>query len=436
MKGRTFTLRGDICYSKTPDALQTVEDGYLVCVDGKSAGVFPRLPEEYRNLPMGDYRDRLIVPGLTDLHMHAPQFAFRGLGMDLELLEWLQTRAFPEEAKYGDRAYAKGSYAAMTEELKRGPNTRFCIFATLHVPATLVLMDLLEQSGLVCMVGKVNMDRNSPNELREQNAERSVAATREWLDQCGAYTNTYPILTPRFIPSCSDALMTSLAEIRREYALPVQSHLSENRQELAWVRKLCPQSACYGGAYAAFDLFGAGAPTVMAHCVWPEGNEADLLRDRGVFVAHCPQSNINLSSGIAPVRRYLDAGTVVGLGSDIAGGVHSSIFRAMTDAIGVSKLRQALIDRDESPLSPEEVFYMGTRGGGSFFRTAGAGGPVGSFDAGYEFDALVIDDRDYAAPCPLAIRERLERTMYLSENRHIIAKYVRGAEIDRSSTGV
>jgi guanine deaminase len=405
-------------------------------VDGKSAGVFPRLPEEYRSLPVTDYRGHLIIPGLTDLHMHAPQFAFRGLGMDLELLEWLQTRAFPEEAKYGDREYAKRAYGAMTAELKRGPNTRFCIFATLHVPATLILMDLLEQSGLVCMVGKVNMDRNSPDTLREQDAAESAAATREWLDQCGAYSNTYPILTPRFIPSCSDALMASLAEIRREYALPVQSHLSENRQELAWVRELCPESGCYGGAYAAFDLFGAGTPTVMAHCVWPEGNEADMLRDRGVFVAHCPQSNINLSSGIAPVRRYLDAGTAVGLGSDVAGGVHGSVFRAMTDAIGVSKLRRALIDRDERPLSPEEAFYMGTLGGGAFFAAAGTGGPAGSFDAGYEFDALVINDRDYAAPYPLTIRERLERTIYLSEDRHIIAKYVRGAVIDRPSTGV
>jgi guanine deaminase len=426
-----FALKGDICYSKTGNTLRTVEDGYLLCVDGKSAGVFPRLPEEYRHLPVTDYGGRLILPGLTDLHMHAPQFAFRGLGMDLELLEWLQTRAFPEEAKYGNREYAERAYTALAAELRGGPNTRFCVFSTLHVPATLALMDIMEQSGLVSMVGKVNMDRNSPDNLRERDAESSAAATREWLNQCGAYKNTYPIITPRFIPSCSDSLMASLSEIRREYALPVQSHLSENRQELAWVQELCPDSGCYGGAYAAFDLFGAGAPAVMAHCVWPGKNEADLIRDRGVFVAHCPQSNINLSSGIAPVRRYLDAGIAVGLGSDVAGGVHSSIFRAMADAIGVSKLRQALIDRDEKPLGPEEAFYLGTRGGGAFFEAAGAGGPVGSFEAGYEFDALVIDDRDYAAPFPLSIRERLERTIYLSENRHIIAKYVRGKAIDR-----
>ncbi|MDR1948939.1 MAG: amidohydrolase family protein [Spirochaetaceae bacterium] len=429
MEARSFALKGDICYSKTMDTLQTVGDAYLLCAEGKSAGVFPRLPEGYGQLPVADYTGRLIIPGLTDLHTHAPQFSFRGLGMDLELLEWLQSRAFPEEAKYGDTEYAERAYGALAAELKKGPNTRCCVFATLHVPATLHLMDLLEQSGLVCMVGKVNMDRNSPDGLRERDAESSAAATREWLSKCGGYTNSYPIITPRFIPSCSDGLMALLAEIRREYALPVQSHLSENRRELAWVRELCPESRCYGDAYAGFGLFGGEAPTVMAHCVWPEGNETELLRDRGVFVAHCPQSNTNLSSGIAPIRRYLDAGIAVGLGSDVAGGVHTSIFRAMTDAIGVSKLRQALISGDEKPLSTEEAFYLGTRGGGAFFEAAGAGGKAGSFEPGYEFDALVIDDRDYAAPYPLSIRERLERTIYLSENRHIIAKYVRGAAI-------
>ena len=423
MAYQDFVLKGDICYSKTKDTLEFRENSFLVCTSGASAGVFPSLPEQYRHLPGADYTGKLIIPGLVDLHIHAPQFTLRSLGMDLELLDWLTTFVFPEETKYQDAAYSLQAYSALVEDLKKGPNTRSCLFATVHVPDTLRLMDLLEASGLVCMVGKVNMDRNCPDSLREKAAETSDAATREWLEQGASYKNTAPILTPRFIPSCTDDLMRHLSAIQKQYHLPLQSHLSENHREIAWVRELCPQSACYGDAYSQFGLLGGETPTIMAHCVWSEDREVELLANRGVYVAHCPQSNTNLSSGAAPARRYLEAGIPIGLGSDVAGGAHTSIFRAMTDAIQVSKLRRLLTSQDEKPLSLEEAFYLGTLGGGAFF------GAVGSFAVGYEFDALVIDDADFAPPFKLTLRERLERTVYLSDDRNIIAKYVRGVSI-------
>ena len=444
MNSQSFVIKGDMCWSAGPQTLNTASGAYLVCLDGKSAGVFSRLPEQYGALRRVDYTGQLIIPGLVDLHTHAPQFAFRGLGMDLELLDWLETRAFPEEAKYRDLVYARRAYAFLVERLKRGPNTRLVIFATIHVPATLLLMDLLEESGLVSFVGKVNMDRNSPDSLREESAAASLAATREWLDTCaahnhsGRYTNTRPILTPRFIPSCRDELMRGLAELQEQYGLPVQSHLSENKKEIAWVRELCPQSGGYGAAYRDFGLFGGGAPTVMAHCVWSDETEIALMAGRGVFAAHCPQSNTNLSSGIAPVRRFLEAGVPAGLGSDVAGGAHSSIFRVMVDAIQVSKLRRFTAEAGRLPeaekaLTLEEAFYLGTAGGGAFFEQCGAGvglnEPSGSFEPGYEFDALVIDDTELAAPFELSIRDRLERVVYLSDERHIAAKYVRGREL-------
>ena len=435
MRNTCFVLKGDLCWCRSPQKLETLSGAYLVCVDGKSAGAFSRLPEQYAAFPLADYSGRLIVPGLVDLHTHAPQFAFRGLGMDLELLDWLEGHAFPEEAKYGDLEYARRAYACLVEHLKRGPNTRLVIFATVHTPATLLLMDLLEESGLVSFVGKVNMDRNCPGSLREESAAASLAATAEWLDtwlarnKAGKYHNTRPIFTPRFIPSCTDELMRGLAELREKYQAPVQSHLSENQKEIAWVRELCPHSDGYGAAYRDFGLFGGGASTVMAHCVWSDETETALMAEQGVFVAHCPQSNTNLSSGIAPVRRFLAAGVPVGLGSDVAGGAHASIFRAMTDAIQVSKLRRVLYDPgtrpapDEKALSLEEAFYLGTAGGGAFF------GDCGSFEPGHDFDALVIDDADLAPPFALSIRDRLERIVYLSDDRHIKAKYVRGAEL-------
>ncbi|MCL2368947.1 MAG: amidohydrolase family protein, partial [Oscillospiraceae bacterium] len=217
---QNFVLQGNLCYSTALRELQTHPDAYLVCLNGKSAGTFQSLPEQYRDLPLIDCGDNLILPGLVDLHTHAPQFSYRALGMDLELIDWLNTYTFPEEAHYADLGYALPAYQDFVADLRRGPNTRSLIFATRHVPATVLLMDLLEESGLVTMVGKVNMDRHAPDPLRETDADTSLRDTRTWLTEVsGRYTRTSPILTPRFIPSCSDELLAGLGEIQREYAL-------------------------------------------------------------------------------------------------------------------------------------------------------------------------------------------------------------------------
>jgi guanine deaminase len=423
----SFILKGDICYSGKPDTLAAFRGGYLVCVEGKSGGVFSRLPERFRCLPVKDHSSCLIIPGLVDLHMHAPQFAFRGLGMDMELLDWLKEHAFKEEAKYADAQYARTAYTMLVEHLKQGPNTRVVIFATLHTKAAAILMDLLESSGLVAMAGKVNMDRNSPPNLCEKNAASSLTATEEWLAAC-KHKNVRPILTPRFIPTCSDELMRGLAVLQKKHNLPLQSHLSENRREIEWVRELRPTSSGYGAAYRDDDLFGGDVPTLMAHCTWSDEKETSLMAERQVVAVHCPQSNTNLSSGIAPVRRFLQAGVPVGLGSDVAGGAHCSIFRAMSDAIQVSKLRRPLLNIDEKALTLEEAFYLGTVSGGAFFARNGMGA-CGSFEAGYDLDALVIDDGNLAPPFKLSIRDRLERVVYLSDDRNIKAKYVKGKAV-------
>lgn len=425
MRQDSFVIRADICYSASPQSLALYPDGWLVCVEGRSAGVFRALPEKYAGLPVLDCDHSLVVPGLTDLHVHAPQYAFRGQGMDLELLDWLERYTFPEESKYASLDYADQAYRRFVEDVKRGPNTRACVFATIHRSATIRLMDLLEESGLCAMVGKVNMDRNCPEGLREVSAAASAQSTRTWLERIeGRYSRTRPILTPRFIPSCTDELMRELGRIQRQYGLPVQSHLSESRSEIAWVRELCPTAESYGHAYHSFGLFGGPVcPTVMAHCVYSDGEEAALLKEQGVFIAHCPASNTNLASGIAPVRRFLRDGLRVGLGSDVAGGTHTSIFRAMADAIQVSKLRWRLADQSLEPLTVSEAFYLGTLGGGAFF------GKVGSFAPGYEFDALVIDDARYTPREQMDLETRLERTVYLSDERDIRHKFVRGGRL-------
>ena len=425
MQQDSFVIRGDICYSETPQSLRLCPDSWLVCLEGHSAGVFPALPEQYANLPVLDCAGSLVTPGLTDLHAHAPQYALRGQGMDLELLDWLNRYIFPEESRYASLDYADQAYRRFVEDVRRGPNTRVCVFATVHPEATIRLMDLLEESGLCAMVGRVNMDRNCPDTIREASAAASAQGTRDWLERIeGRYRRTRPILTPRFIPSCTDALLGELGKIQRQYGLPVQSHLSESPGEIAWVRELCPGAKSYGDAYYAVGLFGGPAcPTIMAHCVYSDGEEAGLLREQQVFIAHCPASNTNLSSGIAPVRRFLQDGLRVGLGSDVAGGTHTSIFKAMADAIQVSKLRWRLVDQSLAPLTVREAFYLGTLGGGAFF------GKVGSFAPGYEFDALVIDDARYTPQRRMELETRLERTVYLSDERDIRHKFVQGRKI-------
>ncbi|WP_407383496.1 amidohydrolase family protein [Ruminococcus sp.] len=424
----SFILKGDVCCSGAPDALVTRDNSYLICENGVCAGVFDAIPPRFRDLPLTDHTGKLILPGMTDLHLHAPQYAFRGMGMDRELLDWLNAYAFPEESRYGDIAYADRAYTIFADAIRRSATTRAVIFGTLHREATALLMERMEASGVVSFVGKVNMDRNAPDSLCEASAEASLRDTERFLTETtGKFRNTYPILTPRFVPSCTDELLQGLGALSERYQVPVQSHLSENPGEVAWVRELCPWAAHYGAVYDRFGLFGNSQKTVMAHCVYSGKEEIDLMQRNGVTIAHCPASNANVASGIAPVRRYLDRGMRIGLGSDIAGGQSESLFTAMTEALKVSRLYWRLIDSAQKPLSVAEVFYMATKGGGAFF------GKVGSFEPGYEFDALVIDDSTLPHPRALTLAERLERAVTLGGDlRGLVAKYVRGKRLDLS----
>ena len=428
---KDFVLKGNVCYSKSKNNLFTQKNSYVVCVNGESKGVFAELPSQYMELPLVDYGDRIIIPGMIDLHIHAPQYAFRGMCMDLELMDWLNQYTFPEEEKYEDLDYAKKAYSIFVNEMQKGATTRAVLFATRHRPATELLMELMEQSGLVSYVGKVNMDREATEALKEESAEISAHVTYGWINAVkDKFARTKPILTPRFIPCCTDELMEKLRQIQMTYGIPVQSHLSESPGEIDFVHFLRPDNAFYGEVYNDYDLFGKNddintdVKTVMAHCVWSTAEEVELMKKNGVFVAHCPASNMNLSSGIAPIRKYLDLNMKVGLGSDVAGGHSDSIFRAMTDAIQVSKMYWRYVDQDAKPVTFPEAFYMATLGGGEFF------GKVGSFEEGYEFDAVILDDTSLAHPQELTVLERLERAVYLGIDRHgICAKYVAGEQI-------
>jgi len=415
-----YLVHGDLCFSTAPRHIETMEASYLHVKDGKCISCYKELPEALSSLEIKDYSGNLIIPGMVDLHLHAPQYAYRGTKMDLPLLDWLNSNTFPEEAKYEDMNYAKAAYKNFVEDLKESPTTRAVIFATLHKEATLCLMDLLEKSGLETMVGKVNMDRNSPDYLTEHSAEEALENTRNWLQAIPEdYRHCHPILTPRFTPTCSDALMEGLGKIKKEKGIPLQSHLSENKAEIAWVKELCPGTKNYGESY---DRYGLLQHSVMAHCVHTREDELELLKERECYICHCPQSNTNLQSGVAPVKHFLKKGAKLGLGTDVAGGANLSMFRAITDAIHVSKLRSCLLLEDAA-ITVEEAFYMASLSGGGFF------GKVGSFLTGYEADFLVYE-RKRESIREGSLLERLEMLLY-TENElfRMKAKFVSGRQI-------
>ncbi|WP_411680934.1 guanine deaminase [Clostridium thailandense] len=420
---KQYALKGNIIYTKSFGKFETVKDGYIIVEDTRVKGVYQKLPEIFNNIQLIDHGNSLIIPGFVDLHLHAPQFANLGLGLDKELMQWLETYTFPEESKYSNIDYARKVYSTFIRELWKVGTTRACVFATLHKNATKLLIDLFDQSGLSAYVGKVNMDVNSPEYLIET-LEDSILDTREILEEYSSkYELVKPIITPRFVPSCSIDLLKGLGSLAKEFNVPVQSHLCENYGEINFVRKLHPDYKDYASIYDNSGLFGE-VPTVMAHCVLVDEEEIELMARKKVFVAHSPNSNCNLSSGIAPIRRLITRGIPVGLATDVSAGHSLSMNSVLVNASQVSNIKWLESGRVDKPLSTAELFYLATKGGGQFF------GKVGSFEENYEFDALVIDDSSLSIFKTLTIEERLQKFIYTGDDRNIKERYVAGKKIE------
>ncbi len=417
-----YVVKGNIIFTKTFGKFEVFENGYIVVQDKCVKGVYNNLPEEFSKIRIIDYGNAIIIPGFVDLHLHASQYGNLGLGLDKELMPWLQAYTFPEEAKYLDINYAKKVYSALIRELWRFGTTRSCVFATLHKDSTKLLMDLFAESGLSAYVGKVNMDRNSPEYLVET-TEDSICDTEEIIKEyLEKYELVKPIITPRFVPSCSMELLKGLGNLALKYNLPVQSHLCENHGEISFVKELHPESKNYASVYDSAGLFG-DVPTIMAHCVLVDEDEIKLLERKNVFIAHCPNSNSNLSSGIAPIRKLIKKGISVGIGSDISAGHSLSMMDGIVNSAQVANLKCLESGKVDMALSTAELFYLATKGGGKFF------GKVGSFEDGYEFDALVIDDSTLPTFKTLSIEERLQKFIYIGDDRNIKERYVAGKKI-------
>ena len=391
---------------------------------------------------------QFVIPGFIDTHIHAPQFVFTGTGYDLTLLQWLEKYTFPREAAFKSSDYAKECFHKVVRRTAMCGTTTACYFATTHLEASKTLADVVDRVGQRAFIGKVNMDRNSPDYYTET-TEESIESTLKIIEYIQGHLKSpliTPVLTPRFVPSCTPELMKALGDIAAKHNLPIQSHLSETPSELEWVASLHPEAHSYTDVYDRFGLLTSR--TLMAHCVHLSRQERDLLRDRQVGISHCPSSNFCLHSGVMNLRRLLQEGHhKIGLGTDVAGGYSPSIMDAMRQAIIASKVihvdsRERLSEAKKSgklnqevegefqmfePLSFSEAFYLGTLGGA---KVLGIEKIVGNFEPGKSFDALIIDIagdgrkttvETFSHDDPISI---FEKFIYLGDDRNIADVYV------------
>ena len=411
----TTILHGNIIHAPSFGTLETIPDGYLILEDGVIQGLLPILPERYAACPVTDYGRGLIMPSFADLHLHAPQYPMLGMGMDLPLMDWLSTYTFRTEARFADPEYARRVCRQLARDLITSGTTRVAMFSSCHTAATLILMEELERAGVTGYVGKVDMDRDC-GPVQEDTVQ-SVGETLRWLDGCQAFQLVKPIITPRFVPSCTNELLAGLGTLAKGRGLPVQSHLSENTGEVALVARLHPDCAQYWEVYDKYGLWKDR--TLMAHCVLSDQREQEAMAKAGVWAVHCAASNVNLCSGTAGVRALISRGVRVALGSDIAGGDQLAMNRVIAASIRASKIRQ--METGERFLTVPEAYYLGSSAGHEYF-----GGGAG-FQLGCKLHAIVVDDARLPEPSrELSLAERFERAIYLMEKTDIRAVYSEG----------
>lgn len=413
-------IKGHIVEAKLFGDPIITENGYLAVENGVIRGVFDALPAEFSGATLTDYSGKLILQGFSDMHLHAPQYPMLGMGMDLPLMDWLKTYTFKTEARFADTDFARMAYRRLAAELVKNGTTRVCIYSSTHTDATLILMEELERAGIGGYVGKVNMDRNS-GECQEL-TEESKRETLRWLDACERFSLVRPILTPRFTPSCTNELMQWLGGVAKERGLFVQSHLSENNREIELVKELHPDCEQYWQTYEKYGLWTDH--TVMAHCVHSDEREQQAMIDHNVLCVHCPDSNINICSGFAPVRQMKQRGVWVALGSDIAGGAQLPMLSVLTGCLRMSKARAIATEGKEPFLTVGEAYYLATSAGARYF------GDEDGFAPGNPLHAVVLDDTSLPPSArELTLKERFERAVYLADERNIHAVYGAGKKI-------
>ena len=386
------------------DRLQVVEDA-VVAVD--DAGVITAVEASGSEAGSALLRSTaarvattpgsVLIPGLVDLHVHAPQWPQLGTGLDLPLERWLFEHTFPLEARYADPSFARPVWTDMVDTLLRHGTTTATYFATIDVEATSALAREAADAGQRAFVGRVAMDHpdGTPEWYRDHSGAAGVAASARSIDEIAAIDAgrglVRPIITPRFTPACTDDLLRGLGELAAATGTLVQTHCSES--DWAHSHALARFGMTDSSALDAFGLLRPG--TVLAHSNHVTDGDAVLIRDRGAGIAHCPLSNAYFANAVLPVRRLVNAGVRMGLGTDVAGGSSPSLLHQAHDAVTVSRLLGDGVDRAKpstgrgvpsSAIDTTLAFWLATLGGASVL-----GIPVGLLEPGRRFDAVLVD---------------------------------------------
>ncbi|KIY63053.1 guanine deaminase [Cylindrobasidium torrendii FP15055 ss-10] len=405
-------------------------------------------------VPLGRYE--FIMPGFIDTHTHGPQFPNLGSGGQYELLDWLQNVTFPMEAKFSDPEFARRTYTSVVQRVINNGTTACCYYGTLHLEASMILADIIHAHGQRALVGKCNMNRNCPPTYIEASSATSIEDTKSLIAHIRGLAPAgralvQPVLTPRFAISCTDELLDDLGKLASgDNALHIQTHISENESEIAFTKELFPKAPSYAGVYDTFGLLRQN--TILAHGVHLEPSEVELIKERKAGISHCPTSNFNLSSGVAPVGEYLDKGLKVGLGTDVSGGFSPSILDAIRNAsIAAKVVSLPYKGRDDIPgkytnrmLPIPTLLYLATLGGA---EVCDMDKEIGSFAPGKSFDALIVDTSgrsgnpnfyehasvDKALDGKKALEAMLEAFLFCGDDGNISRVYVQGRLIGGKS---
>mmetsp|Transcript_36877 Transcript_36877/g.37534 ORF Transcript_36877/g.37534 Transcript_36877/m.37534 type:complete len:475 (+) Transcript_36877:74-1498(+) len=403
-----------------------------------------------------DYSGKMILPGLIDAHCHAPQYVFAGTGNDLPLLDWLQKYTFPTEARFSDPVFAKMAYSRAVKRHLHYGTTCASYFATIHLEASKILYDVINRLGQRAYVGKVSMDRNSPDYYVET-TNTAILEAEEFVKYClrqsdrGRFIlrnidnnipnneisllnheNTpliLPVITPRFVPTCTTKLMIALGDIAQKYSLlPIQSHLNECKPEVTWVAELHPEASCYTQVYEQNGLCNSQA--YMAHCVHCNLLDVNILQSTQTGIVHCPASNFNIGSGVCDVRAHLDRGLKVGLGTDVAAGVSCSMLDAIRQTVICSRAISFQKEDQGIPysvLSYKEAFYLATMGSADVLSMSSQ---LGSISEGKKLDCLVVDLEEADSPIDVFDSDDqldcFQKFLFLGDDRNIVKVYVNG----------
>ena len=365
-----------------PDGLLVVERGPAGVDVVAAVGAYAALAGAYGRLPIQHWPGRIVAPGFVDMHVHFPQVDVIGSPAS-GLLPWLENYTFPQEGRFTDAGHARDVAGFFLTELLRNGVTTALTFATSHPASVDEFFAEAQQRGLRMISGKVLQDRHSPDGVRDQTAQ-SLADTESLIQRWHGNGRLGYAITPRFAPTCSDAQLRGAGELAARYPdVWIQSHVAENKDEIAWARALFPASRSYLSVYDDFGLMRQRA--IYAHCIHCDDADRALMHSTGAAAAVSPTSNLFLGSGFFDYAGADRFGFQYGLASDVGGGTSLSPFHTMLAAYYVAREGQS---KTGLSLTPGQLWWQHTAGAAA---ALGLGGVIGNLQPGCEADFCVLN---------------------------------------------